>query len=79
MDANNAAGEVTKDQPALDMKGMTFDKLKDKFSKKLSQEKTKAFEQKFSAEFKKLDDANAIVRGIERTLEKLFVEFTENV
>ena len=76
---NEAATTTDKQEAPINMKGMSLDKLMSKFDSKLQQEKTKAFEQKFSAKFKELDDAKAIVRNKERELEKLFLEFTENV
>ncbi len=81
-DENNAAAgdnnNGDKNQPVF-QKGMSLDKLKEKFTKKLDTAKGKAFEQKFEAKFKELDAAEAIVAGINKELEKMYVEFNEGL
>lgn len=66
-------------ETAVFEKGTTFKTLTAKFAGKLDQEKQKAFEAKFGAKYKELDNANAIVRGIEKELEKLYVEYSEGL
>jgi hypothetical protein len=73
-------GETIAENPASVIeKGMSLEKLMSKFGTKLTQERGKAFEQKFAAKYKEYDNAMAIVAGIQKELEKLFVEFTENL
>lgn len=75
---NNTAGEQKQDQPLFG-KGMTLEKLMSKFDDKLSKEKAKAFEQKFAAKYKELDTAEAIVRTVQKELEKMYTEFSESL
>ncbi len=75
---NNAAAGENNNQPVF-QKGMSFDKLKEKFEKKLDTAKGKAFEQKFEAKFKERDTAEAILKGIDKELEKMYIEFNEGL
>lgn len=80
-DENNAAAgdnNSDKNQPVF-QKGMSLDRLKEKFTKKLDTAKGKAFEQKFEAKFKELDAAEAIVANINKELEKMYIEFNEGL
>ncbi len=76
---DNAAQGEKKQEEGMFQKGMTLDRLNDRFGKKIETARSKAFEQKFEAEYKKLADAQAIVDGLNKTLEKMWVEFNEGL
>lgn len=76
---DNAAGGEKKEEAPIFGKGMTLEKLLDKFGQKLDKEKAKQFEQKFAIKFKELDIAEAIVKAIRKELEKMWTEFNEGL
>lgn len=77
-DNDNKQGEKKEEAPLM-AKGMTFEKLVDKFGQKLDKEKAKAFEQKFGTKYKELDAAEAILNNIRKELEKMWTEFNEGL